>query len=186
MRRPARFDDRTTPRTSPHDANAQDRQQRRQPKLLPKPRDHGSMAGPNSSQDQTAPIAAGPPSDYGSDFDDDTVTELLSQADRYSQSVASLASFQDLQSQSQQQDPVVQDAPPALQRSVLLKRSIAQSDSCDVPSGISREPQVEIEYSESNRSAFSRTYFTSFDLFPRFQFQADLANTAPYSRTPLT
>lgn len=116
------------------------------------------MAGPDSSKDPTAPIAAGPPSDYGSDLDDDTVTELLSQADRYSLPAASLASFQDLQSQSQQQDPVVQDAPPALQRSVLLKRSIAQSDACDVATRILREPQVEIEYSESNRSAFSRMF----------------------------
>lgn len=124
------------------------------------------MAGPDSSKDPTAPIAAGPPSDYGSDFDDDTVTELLSQADRYSQpAAASLAFSQDLQSQSQQQDPVVQDAPPALQRSVLLKRSIAQSDSCDVATRILREPQVEIEYSESNRSAFSRMFSLAKTLF---------------------
>lgn len=110
------------------------------------------MAGFRISKKPTAPIAA-PSSDYGSDFDDDTVTELLSQADQYSQPAGppTLAS-----EALQQQDPVVQDAPPTLQRSIVLKRPIEQSDS-NVPSRVVREPQVEIEYSESNRTAFSRT-----------------------------
>ncbi|KAM0717987.1 hypothetical protein Q7P37_006319 [Cladosporium fusiforme] len=105
------------------------------------------MAGFKILRTPTAPIAA-PSSDYGSDFDDDTVTELLSQAEQYSQP-ANLAT-----EVLQQQDPVVQDAPPTLQRSVLLKRSIAESD-CDLSSRVVREPQIEIEYSESNRSNFS-------------------------------
>jgi hypothetical protein len=108
------------------------------------------MAGFKIIEKSTAPVAA-PSSDYGSDFDDDTVTELLSQAESYSQP-ASLAT-----EVLQQQDPVVQDAPSALQRSVLLKRPIAQSEG-DFPNRVVREPQIEIEYSESNRSNFSRRF----------------------------
>lgn len=167
------FDDRTTPRTSPHDERSPP------PTAAPKQpaRRHGNMAGFRISKKPPAPIAA-PSSDYGSDFDDDTVTELLSQADQYSQPAGppTLAS-----ETLQQQDPVVQDAPPTLQRSIVLKRPIEQSDS-NVPSRVVREPQVEIEYSESNRTTFSRTL-----RFLKFvsSLQADTADTAPHSRTAL-
>ena len=98
------------------------------------------------------PIAP-PASDYGSDLDDDTANELLSQAETFTQTTVLLD--QDLE-----QDPVVQDAPPALQRTVLLKRSIEQSEgdlTNTTPIESLRGPKIEVEYSEANRSTFSRT-----------------------------
>jgi hypothetical protein len=119
------------------------------------------MVGLKISRKQAKPIAA-PPSDYGSDFDEETVNELLSQAAEHPGQPRALLD------KDFEQDPVLQDAPPALQRTVLLDRSVEQSSSksnpttpCALdspPSGdLRRGPQIEIEYSEVNRSAFSRT-----------------------------
>lgn len=114
------------------------------------------MAGLKISQKKAKPVAA-PPSDYGSDFDEETVNELLSQAEHPGQPRAPL-------DKDFEQDPVLQDAPPALQRTVLLDRPVEQSNPttpCDPdtpPSDSRRGPQVEIEYSEVNRSTFSRTF----------------------------
>lgn len=114
------------------------------------------MAGLKVTRKTPAPVAA-PSSDYGSDFDDDTVNDLLSQVEPPPQTAA-------LATGDLEQDPVVQDAPPALQRTVLLKRSIDQSEggpdalhALDVAGSFSRGPQIEVEYAEDNRSAFSRT-----------------------------
>jgi hypothetical protein len=121
------------------------------------------MVGLKITRKQAKPIAA-PPSDYGSDFDEETVHELLLQAAEHpGQPRAPLDKDFD-------QDPVVQDAPPALQRTVLLDRSLEQSSKSDSttpcasdtpPSDSRRGPQIEIEYSEVNRSAFSRMFTES-------------------------
>jgi exonuclease V len=114
------------------------------------------MVGLKLSRKQAKPIAA-PASDYGSDFDEETVNELLSQAAEHP------GQPRPLLDKDFEQDPVLQDAPPALQRTVLLDRSVEQSNPTtpcapDTPSSNSRRgPQIEIEYSEVNRSAFSRT-----------------------------
>ena len=109
------------------------------------------MVGLRIPQKATGPVAA-PSSDYGSDLDDATANELLSQAEYLTQPTVLL-------NQELAQDPVVQDAPPALQRTVLLKRSIEQSEG-DFPTTTSSEslrgPKIEVEYSEANRSTFSR------------------------------
>lgn len=108
------------------------------------------MVGLRIPKKAAGPIAA-PSSDYGSDLDDDTANELLSQAECLAQPTVLL-------NQDLEQDPVVQDAPPALQRTVLLKRSIEQSegDTATSPSDLLRGPKIEVEYSEVNRSTFSR------------------------------
>ena len=101
----------------------------------------------------TGPVAA-PSSDYGSDLDDETANELLSQAEYFTQPTVLL-------NQELEQDPVVQDAPPALQRTVLLKRSIEQSKGdliAVTPSESPRVAKIEVEYSEANRSTFSRMF----------------------------
>jgi hypothetical protein len=118
------------------------------------------MVGLKISRKQAKPIAA-PPSDYGSDFDEETVNELLSQATQHPGQPRALLD------KDFEQDPVLQDAPPALQRTVLFDRSIEQISKSDSttpcaldspPGGDSRRgPQIEIEYSEVNRSTFSRT-----------------------------
>jgi hypothetical protein len=110
------------------------------------------MVGLRIPQKATGPIAA-PSSDYGSDLDDDTANELLSQVEYLIQPTV-------LINQELEQDPVVQDAPPALQRTVLLKRSIEQSEgdlTDTTPIESLRGPKIEVEYSEANRSTFSRT-----------------------------
>ena len=110
------------------------------------------MVGLRISQKATGPVAA-PPSDYGSDLDDETANELLSQAEHLTQPTVLL-------NQELEQDTVVQDAPPALQRTLLLKRSIEQSEgdlTTITPSESLRGPKIEVEYSEANRSTFSRT-----------------------------
>ena len=111
------------------------------------------MVGIRIIQKKAAGPVAVPSSDYGSDLDDDTANELLSQAEYLTQPTVLL-------NQELEQDPVVQDAPPALQRTVLLKRSIEQSEGdlttiapCELLCG----PKIEVEYSEANRSTFSRT-----------------------------
>jgi exonuclease V len=115
------------------------------------------MAGIKLSRKQAKPISA-PPSDYGSDFDEETVNELLSQAAEHPGQPRALLD------EDFEQDPVLQDAPPALQRTVLLDRLGEQSNpttphaSDTAPSDSRRGPQIEIEYSEVNRSAFSRTW----------------------------
>lgn len=112
---------------------------------------HGSMVGLRIPQKATGPVAA-PSSDYGSDLDDETANELLSQAEYLTQPTVLL-------NYELEQDPVVQDAPPALQRTVLLKRSIEQSEgdlTTITPSESLRGPKIEVEYSEANRSTFSR------------------------------
>jgi len=108
------------------------------------------MVGLRISQKAAGPVAA-PSSDYGSDLDDDTANELLSQAEYLTQPTVLL-------NQELERDPVVQDAPPALQRTVLLKRSIEQSegDLTTTPIELLRGPKIEVEYSEANRSTFSR------------------------------
>ena len=105
------------------------------------------MVGLRIPQKATGPVAA-PSSDYGSDLDDETANELLSQAEL-------LAHPTPLLDQDLEQDPVVRDAPPALQRTVLLKRSIEQSEG-DSSSALLRGPQIEVEYHEDNRTTFSR------------------------------
>lgn len=112
------------------------------------------MVGLRIPHKKAAGPVAPPSSDYGSDLDDDTANELLSQAEIFTQTTVLL-------NQDLEQDPVVQDAPPTLQRSVLLKRSIEQSDgstatALDSPSDLLRGPKIEVEYSEVNRSTFSR------------------------------
>ena len=87
------------------------------------------MVGLRIPQKATGPVAA-PSSDYGSDLDDETANELLSQAEYLTQ------------------------------RTVLLKRSIEQSEgdlTTITPSESLRGPKIEVEYSEANRSTFSRT-----------------------------
>ncbi|KAL1585972.1 hypothetical protein WHR41_04770 [Cladosporium halotolerans] len=100
-------------------------------------------------QTPSAPIAA-PSSDYGSEFDDDALTELFSQADQQPQP----------QPAALEHDPVVQDAPPALQHSVVLKRSLTQRDcgaECSLDLEIEARPDhnLEVEYSARNRAAFT-------------------------------
>lgn len=110
------------------------------------------MVGLRIPQKATGPVAV-PSSDYGSDLDDETVNELLSQAGYLTQPTVLL-------NQELEQDPAVKDAPPALQRTVLLKRSIEQSEgdlTTTIPSELLRGPKIEVEYSEANRSTFSRT-----------------------------
>ena len=108
------------------------------------------MVGLRISEKAVGPVAA-PSSDYGSDLDDDTANELLSQAEYLTQPMVLL-------NQELERDPVVQDAPPALQRTVLLKRSIEQSEGGLIitPIELFRGPKIEVEYSEANRSTFSR------------------------------
>jgi hypothetical protein len=113
------------------------------------------MVGLRIPKKVAGPIAS-PSSDYGSDLDDDTANQLLSQAEYFVQPTVVL-------NHDLEQDPVVQDVPPALQRTVLLKRSIEQSEdstAADAPttSPVLREPKIEIEYSEINRSTFSRMW----------------------------
>lgn len=113
------------------------------------------MVGLRIPHKKAAGPVAPPSSDYGSDLDDDTANELLSQAETFTQTTVLL-------NQDLEQDPVVQDAPPAIQRTVLLKRPIEQSDgsagtALDIPSDLLRGPKIEVEYSEINRSTFSRT-----------------------------
>jgi hypothetical protein len=113
------------------------------------------MVGLKLSRKQAKPIAA-PPSDYGSDLDEETVNELLSQAEHPGQPRAILDT-------DFEQDPVLQDAPRALQRTVLHDRPVVEQSKSNPttpdtpPSDLRRGPQVEVEYSEVNRSAFSRT-----------------------------
>jgi hypothetical protein len=121
------------------------------------------MVGLRIPQKKAAGPIAAPSSDYGSDLDEDTATELLSQAECYIHPTVIL-------NQDLEQDPVVQDAPPTLQRTVLLKRSIEQSEYntntfTTTPSEELRGPKIEVEYSEANRSTFSRMC----DLLPRSQ-----------------
>jgi len=111
------------------------------------------MVGLKLSRKQAKPIAA-PESDYGSDFDEETVNELLSQAEHPGQPRALL-------DKDFEQDPVLQDAPPTLQRTVLHDRPAEQGKSNPTtppPNDLRRGPQIEIEYDEVNRSAFSRTF----------------------------
>jgi hypothetical protein len=113
------------------------------------------MVGLRIPQKKAAGPIAAPSSDYGSDLDEDTANELLSQAEYYIHPTVIL-------NQDLEQDPVVQDAPPTLQRTVLLKRSIEQSED-NTATGLTtsseelRGPKIEVEYSEVNRSTFSRT-----------------------------
>lgn len=127
------------------------------------------MEGHEVLQEPIQPIAA-PSSDYGSDLDDDAVTELLSQHPP-TPAVAP---------KNLEHDPVVQDAPPALRRSILLKRSIVQgpdaAEACSLDFRGPSSPQVEIEYCESNRRAFSRT-FTLLLHFSLTFSRADVADT---------
>lgn len=105
------------------------------------------MVGLRIPQKATGQVATAS-SDYGSDLDDDTANELLSQAELLAQPTPLL-------DRDIEQDPVVRDAPPALQRTVLPKRSIDQSEGKDSSASL-RGPQIEVEYSEDNRSTFSR------------------------------
>ena len=111
------------------------------------------MVGLRINQKKAAGPIAAPSSDYGSDVDDDTANELLSQVESFIQPTVLL-------NQELEQDSVVQDAPPALQRTVLLKRSIEQSEgnlaTSTAPINVLRGPKIEVEYSEANRSTFSR------------------------------
>jgi hypothetical protein len=113
------------------------------------------MVGLRIPQKKAAGPIAAPSSDYGSDLDEDTANELLSQVEYYIHPTVIL-------NQDLEQDPVVQDAPPTLQRTVLLKRSIEQSEDptatffTTTPSEEIRGPKIEVEYSEVNRSTFSR------------------------------
>jgi hypothetical protein len=98
------------------------------------------MVGLRIPQKKAAGPIAAPSSDYGSDLDEDTATELLLQADHYIHPTVILN----------------------LQRTVLLKRSIEQSEDntntfTTTPSEELRGPKIEVEYSEANRSTFSRT-----------------------------
>lgn len=121
------------------------------------------MVGLRIPQKKAAGPIAAPSSDYGSDLDDDIANELLSQAEIFTQPTVLL-------NQDLEQDPVVQDAPPTLQRTVLLKRSIEQSNGNTAEASATsrdllRGPKIEVEYSEVNRSTFSRMYI----LLPRSQ-----------------
>jgi hypothetical protein len=123
------------------------------------------MVGLRIPQKKAAGPIAAPSSDYGSDLDEDTANELLSQAEYYIHPTVIL-------NRDLEQDPVVQDAPPTLQHTVLLKRSIEQSENTvatvlTIPSEELRGPKIEVEYSEVNRSTFSRMCF----LLPLSQYR---------------
>ncbi|KAK6439659.1 hypothetical protein LTR95_004128 [Oleoguttula sp. CCFEE 5521] len=98
------------------------------------------------------PVVA-PESDYGSDIDDSAVASLLSGAESQPLSDTVLVSIE---------DPVLQDAPSTVRRSVRFQRTrldevVGDSTTGTPMYGLKREASVEIEYDERNRVAFSPT-----------------------------
>lgn len=102
-------------------------------------------------------------SDYGSDLDDSTVNELLSQAESQPRAVAPETVVASVE------DSLLEDAPPTVKRAVRFTAARPQEQSRPSVAPVSpalkrtytgplREPSVEIEYDEQNRVAFSRTY----------------------------
>jgi len=111
--------------------------------------------------DTTASPTATVESDYGSDLDDATVNDLLSQAASQPHVAASEAVIASIE------DPVLDNAQPRVQRAVRFARTRIQDRTGATIGSISptlkrtytgplREPSVEIEYDEQNRVAFSR------------------------------
>ena len=117
------------------------------------------MAVPYLSQ-YNAPIADDA-SDYGSDIDDATALELLSQAESQPMKDVVLESIE---------EPEVKDEPLHERIALRLQRLQAsletvQESSSRLESLISerrmREASIEVEYDESNRTAFSRVFYRS-------------------------
>ena len=112
---------------------------------------------------QTNPSLAGPESDYGSDLDDATLDDLLTQTESQQHTdtrgsiVASI------------EDAIPNNASLAPERSVRFARTCIQDQHGNLVGEVSpvlkrtytgplREPSVEVEYDEQNRIAFSRTF----------------------------
>ncbi|OQO11335.1 hypothetical protein B0A48_05591 [Cryoendolithus antarcticus] len=98
------------------------------------------------------PLVA-PESDYGSDIDDDAVATLLSGAGSQPSVETVLVSIE---------DPVLQDAPSTVRRSVRFQRTrldeVVEDCKTGKPMyGLKREATIEIEYDERNGVAFSPT-----------------------------
>lgn len=116
----------------------------------------------------TPTLLADPESDYGSDLDDAVIDSLLSSAQSLSQPPPQ---SQQAQPQTQPEeplypvlksfeDPVLQDAPPSLQRYMRFAPTSSYPSSQAPPQPLvpllPREPSIEVEYAPSNRGAFSR------------------------------
>ena len=120
------------------------------------------MAVPSLSQHNALPPPiADDASDYGSDIDDATAIELLSQAESQPMKNVVLESIE---------EPEVKDEPLHERVALRLQRLQAsletvQESSSRLESLISerrlREASIEVEYDESNRTAFSRTCSSS-------------------------
>ena len=113
--------------------------------------------------DTTPSLVVRPESDYGSDLDDTTVNDLLSQADSQPRGAAQNSIVTSIE------DPVLQDVPSPVQRALRFARTRIQDATGATVASVSptlkrtyngplREPLVEIEYDEQNRVAFSRTH----------------------------
>lgn len=100
-------------------------------------------------------------SDYGSDIDDATVNDLLSQAESQSRAAVQETVVASIE------EPVLQNAPSPVKRAVRFARTRIQDANGATVASVSptlkrtytgplREPSVEIEYDEQNRNAFSR------------------------------
>jgi hypothetical protein len=115
------------------------------------------MAVPSLSQHNAPPPIADDASDYGSDIDDATAIELLSQAESQPMKNVVLECIE---------EPEVKDEP--LHERVALRLQRLQAPLETVPESSSRlesliserrmrDASIEVEYDESNRTAFSRT-----------------------------
>lgn len=118
---------------------------------------HGTMEVPSASQESTLAPIADNASDYGSEIDDATALELLSQAESQPLKDVVLESIE---------EPEVKDEP--LHERVALRLSRLQQSLGSVHESSSRleslisesrdrEASIEVEYDERNRTAFSRT-----------------------------
>lgn len=129
----------------------------------------GTMAYLQTSQNASAQIAD-PESDYGSDLDEAIVDTLLSQAQSFAQPPPPLPSQQGQEAPlypvlTSIEDPVLQDAPSSIQRSVRFARTTLQQDLGNLDasypphpllSPARRERSIEVEYHPRNRGTFSR------------------------------
>ena len=115
------------------------------------------MAAPSLSQHNTHLPIADEASDYGSDIDDATALELLSQAE--SQPMKDVV-LENIEESDVKDEPLYERIALRLQR-LQASLETVQESSERLESLISerrmREASIEVEYDESNRIAFSRT-----------------------------
>ncbi len=119
------------------------------------------MALSPPSQQAAEPSIADDASDYGSDIDDATALELLSQAE--SQPLQNIV-LENIEESTVQDDSIHERTTLRLSRPQQSQESVDQSSSRLenlVAERRAREASIEVEYDEGNRISFSRTCCSS-------------------------